>query len=163
MSEQYLVDPEGKTIGVVLDVDTYNHLRDAASTEHPYPIGDSLVNVRNMRRGAEPGDIIIDERERLAIIEVLNKIADIGREVGSALDDSLTSARAVADQQDLIGELFRRFSRPEQPPAHPVTDEERAQIESWLASSDELARRISAAWKDDMSAVEAVQEQRREL
>ena len=144
MTEQYLVDPEGTTIGVVLDVDTYNQLRYAAS--------------------AEPPDVIIlDERERRAILNILHQIADIGRNVGKALDDSLASARAVADQQDLIGELHRRFSQPEQPPARPESDEHRAQVEAWLASSDELARRVSAAWKDDLSALEAVQEQRREL
>lgn len=44
-----------------------------------------------------------------------------------------------------------------------IAVEERAQVEAWLASSEELARRVSAAWKDDMNAVEAVKEQRREL
>lgn len=42
-------------------------------------------------------------------------------------------------------------------------DAKQAQIEAWFAAADELAAKVGAAWKDDMTAVEAVREQRREL
>jgi len=44
-----------------------------------------------------------------------------------------------------------------------LSDAKRARLEAWFAASEELAKRVSAAWKDDMSASEAVKEQRREL
>jgi hypothetical protein len=45
----------------------------------------------------------------------------------------------------------------------PLTDQERAAVDTWIAESEQLAERIGAAWKDEMSAVEAVKEQRRDL
>ena len=42
-------------------------------------------------------------------------------------------------------------------------DDRQARIEAWFAAADALAARVGAAWKDDMTAVEAVREQRREL
>jgi hypothetical protein len=45
----------------------------------------------------------------------------------------------------------------------PLTDEERAAVDTWLAETEQLAVRIGAAWKSDLNAVEAVQEQRRDL
>jgi antitoxin (DNA-binding transcriptional repressor) of toxin-antitoxin stability system len=47
--------------------------------------------------------------------------------------------------------------------AQPLTDEKRARLDSWFARSDELAKRVSAAWQGDVNAVDAVNEQRREL
>ncbi len=47
------------------------------------------------------------------------------------------------------------------PEAAEAADE--AAIAAWLAETDTLAAAVSAAWKDDMSAAEAVKEQRREL
>jgi phage-related minor tail protein len=38
-----------------------------------------------------------------------------------------------------------------------------AEIEAWLEEADKLAAAVSAAWKDDLSAAEAVKEQRRDL
>jgi hypothetical protein len=45
----------------------------------------------------------------------------------------------------------------------PLSDEERAAVDTWLAETEQLAVRIGAAWKSDLNAVEAVQEQRRDL
>ena len=39
----------------------------------------------------------------------------------------------------------------------------RARAEAALDGLDQLAERVSAAWQDNMSAVDAVREQRREL
>ncbi len=41
--------------------------------------------------------------------------------------------------------------------------EKESRLKAWFASSDELARRVSAAWKDTLSAPDAVKEQRRDL
>ena len=49
------------------------------------------------------------------------------------------------------------------PPTRPLSDDDRARLEAWFVAADELAARIGAAWKDDMNAAEAVNEQRREL
>ena len=49
------------------------------------------------------------------------------------------------------------------PPERPLTEQEQARLEADLDALDELATQIGAAWKDDMSAAEAVKEQRREL
>ena len=49
------------------------------------------------------------------------------------------------------------------PGERPLTAEEHAQRESDLAAFDELAAQIGAAWQDDMSAVDAIREQRRDL
>ena len=48
-------------------------------------------------------------------------------------------------------------------PTRPLRDDDRARLEAWFVAADELAARIGAAWKDDMNAAEAVNEQRREL
>ena len=45
------------------------------------------------------------------------------------------------------------------PPAHPV----RPGLAADLDAIDAFAAEVSAAWKDEMTAVDAVQEQRREL
>ncbi|HSH79295.1 MAG TPA: hypothetical protein VLA19_12280 [Herpetosiphonaceae bacterium] len=45
----------------------------------------------------------------------------------------------------------------------PLTAQERAQLEIDLTAFDELASRIGAAWQDDMSALDAIREQRRDL
>jgi hypothetical protein len=49
------------------------------------------------------------------------------------------------------------------PHSAPLKDTDRAQIDSWLAAADALAAVISEAWQDDMSAVEAVRDIRRDL
>ncbi len=49
------------------------------------------------------------------------------------------------------------------PPERPLTEQERAKLEADLNAIDALAAEVSAAWQDDMSAVDAVKEQRREL
>ncbi len=49
------------------------------------------------------------------------------------------------------------------PEERPLTTEEHAQLESDLAAFDELAAQIGAAWQDDMSAVDTIREQRRDL
>jgi hypothetical protein len=49
------------------------------------------------------------------------------------------------------------------PVERPLTAEEHAQLESDLAAFDELATQIGAAWQDDMSAVDAIREQQRDL
>lgn len=41
--------------------------------------------------------------------------------------------------------------------------EHEADIEDWLAESDRLAEVVSTGWKDNMTAPDAVKEQRREL
>jgi hypothetical protein len=48
-------------------------------------------------------------------------------------------------------------------PSAPSPDEGRARAADWFAAGDKLAARIGAAWKDDMSAADAVKEQRRDL
>lgn len=45
----------------------------------------------------------------------------------------------------------------------PAPDDRRAQVAAWFAAGDALAARIGAAWKDDMTAVEAIREQRHDL
>jgi hypothetical protein len=45
----------------------------------------------------------------------------------------------------------------------PLTESERTATLAALERIDQLAVRIDEAWKDDMSAAEAVKEQRREL
>jgi antitoxin (DNA-binding transcriptional repressor) of toxin-antitoxin stability system len=49
------------------------------------------------------------------------------------------------------------------PRERPLTEEERVKLEVDLAAFDEVAMQIGAAWRDDMSAADAVKEQRREL
>jgi len=49
------------------------------------------------------------------------------------------------------------------PVERPLTVEEHAQLETDLAAFDELATQIGAAWQDDMSAVDVIREQRRDL
>ena len=49
------------------------------------------------------------------------------------------------------------------PAERPLTAEERAQLETDLAAFDELATQIGAAWQDDLRAVDAIREQRRDL
>lgn len=48
-------------------------------------------------------------------------------------------------------------------PSTPASDDRRARAAAWFAAGDALAARIGAAWKDDMTAVEAIREQRHEL
>ena len=48
-------------------------------------------------------------------------------------------------------------------PSPPAMDDRRARAAAWFAAGDALAVRIGAAWKDDMTAVEAVREQRHDL
>ena len=48
-------------------------------------------------------------------------------------------------------------------PSAPAADERRARAAAWFAAGDKLAARIGAAWKDDMTAVEAIREQRHDL
>ena len=48
-------------------------------------------------------------------------------------------------------------------PSTPASDDRRARAAAWFAAGDELAARIGAAWKDDMTAVEAIREQRHDL
>lgn len=72
------------------------------------------------------------------------------------------------DKVELDPELFqlvreRVVDLDHLPPERPLTTEERARLEDELAAIDVLAAEVSAAWKDDMSAAEAVKEQRREL
>ena len=43
------------------------------------------------------------------------------------------------------------------------TEQPRQDVQEVIARLDELAARISAAWQDDVSAVDAVKEQRRDL
>ena len=46
----------------------------------------------------------------------------------------------------------------------PMSEEERLRLlEAWWAGADKLAEEISAQWPDGVSALEAVQEGRREL
>ncbi len=49
------------------------------------------------------------------------------------------------------------------PMERPLTVEEHAQLESDFAAFDELVTRVGTAWQDDMSAVDAIREQRRDL
>lgn len=48
-------------------------------------------------------------------------------------------------------------------PVPPASDDRHARAAAWFAAGDELAARIGAAWKDDMTAVEAIREQRHDL
>ena len=48
-------------------------------------------------------------------------------------------------------------------PSSPAPDDRRTQAAAWFAAGDELAARIGAAWEDDMTAVEAIREQRHDL
>ncbi len=69
---------------------------------------------------------------------------------------------------ELDANLYQRLSErvvdlDHLPDERPLTAEERAQLEIDLAVFDELATQIGAAWQDDMSAVDAIREQRREL
>ena len=59
--------------------------------------------------------------------------------------------RQVLDEETLAG------------PVPPASDDRRARAAAWFAAGDKLAARIGAAWKDDMTAVEAVREQRHDL
>ena len=80
-----------------------------------------------------------------------------------------TAAREVLDQVRSAGETLEIIDQgqviarlvPVAPAA--VADEQRARLDAWFASSDAFAKQVGEAWKDDMSAVEAAQEQRREL
>ena len=56
------------------------------------------------------------------------------------------------------------LEQPLEPALEPaLPDDRQARIEAWRAAADERAAKVGAAWKDNMIAVEAVREQRREL
>lgn len=57
--------------------------------------------------------------------------------------------------------LEHELARPSGPTASAKARNARAK--AWLSEFDELSRQISASWNSDMSAVEAIREQRREL
>ena len=61
------------------------------------------------------------------------------------------------DQQRLRAELGTPSLAAE------LSADKRARLAAWFATSDTLAQRVSAAWQGDMTAVDAVAEQRREL
>ena len=48
-------------------------------------------------------------------------------------------------------------------PSAPAPNDRRARAAAWFAAGDALAARIGAAWKDDLTAVEAIREQRHDL
>ncbi len=68
------------------------------------------------------------------------------------LIEALEDAAVTAERELKTGE---EQARPNQ--------EKQARLEAWFASSDELAHRVSAAWKDSITALDAVKEQRRDL
>jgi hypothetical protein len=57
--------------------------------------------------------------------------------------------------------IEHELAKPARPAASARTRNARAQ--AWLSEFDELSRRISASWNSDMSAVETIREQRRDL
>jgi hypothetical protein len=83
-------------------------------------------------------------------------------------EDVLDQARCLPPEERQLGETLVTHgpaapSMTAAPPTRPLSDDDRARLEAWFVAADELAARIGAAWKDDMNAVEAVNEQRREL
>lgn len=68
-------------------------------------------------------------------------------------------AEGLSPQSDAVPEEIRRI-RERIAHRRPSTPEERAAARAAL---DRVATQIAGAWKSDMSALEAVQEQRREL
>lgn len=57
--------------------------------------------------------------------------------------------------------LERELAQPSRPAASARARNARAK--AWLSEFDKLSRQISGSWNSDMSAVEAIREQRREL
>ncbi len=79
---------------------------------------------------------------------------------------TITYERVLRDAQQLTLEEQRRLredlvslGETIQPP----TDHQPAAAQAFLDKVDRMAARISAAWQDDTSAVDAVREQRRAL
>lgn len=74
-------------------------------------------------------------------------------------DTVLELARQLTpeDQQRLREELGAPSA------ASDLLPEQRARLEAWFAATDRLAQQVSAAWQGDMSAADAVAEQRRDL
>ncbi len=79
---------------------------------------------------------------------ITREVLDQVRSAGETLE--------IVDQGQVIARLV-----PVAPAA--VADEQRARLDAWFTSSAAFAKQVGAAWKDDMNAVEATQEQRREL
>lgn len=68
----------------------------------------------------------------------------------------------LEEQAQLLAELAMRVQQRATP--QPLTDDKRAHLDAWFATADALAAKIGAAWKNkDLSAVDAVREQRRDL
>ncbi len=86
----------------------------------------------------------------------------------TSYEDVLRDARQLTpvEQQRLRAELadLGHQSIVEAPPSELERQQAHEEhVRDALDKLDRLAARISAAWKDDMSAVDAVREQRREL
>jgi hypothetical protein len=73
-----------------------------------------------------------------------------------------TAARRGQSLKQLVtAALEHELAKPARPAASAKARKARAK--AWLSEFDELSRQISASWNSDMSAVEAIREQRREL
>jgi hypothetical protein len=91
---------------------------------------------------------------------VLRDAQQLTPEEQQRLRETLGASRGarVVSLRDLRALLANGLGSP-----RPLTEQERAAVDTWLAETEQLAERIGAAWKDEMSAVEAVKEQRRDL
>ena len=79
---------------------------------------------------------------------------------------TITYERVLREAQQLTPEEQRRLREELGRSGETIqtpTDRQRAAAQAFLDKVDRLAARISAAWQDDLSAVDAVREQRRVL
>ena len=73
-----------------------------------------------------------------------------------------TAARRGQSLKQLVTTaLERELAKPSRPAASAQARNARAK--AWLSEFDKLSGQISSRWNSDMSAVEAIREQRREL
>ena len=82
-------------------------------------------------------------------------------------DDLFRRAKTAAAKrgQSLKQLVTTALERELAKPSRPATSARarNARAKAWLSEFDKLSRQISGSWNSDMSAVEAIREQRREL
>lgn len=92
---QFLVDEQGNTTGVLLDVDTYNALIAAAGA--PGTIGADVAQKRAIRADRTP--VPLTEAERAVTLAVLDRIDQTAAEIGADWPARLSAVEAVKEQR----------------------------------------------------------------